>query len=137
MRKLIFTTILILAFCLAIFSQANENQIDELRITNLIQKVQAKSKVNRTAYLSEYERDFKVTIESESKNKTYTWDYEQYCLNDEPYCRHILIKENGKSRSSSKIKKEREKAAKDLVKNEDYVAKEDEDEKTFLVMAWV
>lgn len=129
MKKIIFTIILILAFCFTAFAQTENGEVANSRVTSLVQKVILKSKVNLNAYLSEYEKNFKVTIENEKNNKTYSWDYEQYCLNNKTYCRTIWIKENGKSRSLSKIKKERERAAKDLAKNEDYVEKGYEDRK--------
>lgn len=127
MKQTIFTAILIFAFCFAAFAQSDENQLDESRITKLVLKVQAKSRRNRAAYLSEYERTFKVTIESEAKNKTSSQTFEQYCLNDgKPYCGNIEIQRNGKSHSLSKIKKEREKVAKNLINNEDFVFKGDD-----------
>jgi len=126
MKQIIFTAILILALYFETFAQADKNQIDELRIKSLVQKVQNKSKRNRAAYLSEYERTFKLKIEREGNNKINSWVFEQYCLDDgKPYCKVIEIEKDGKSRSPSKIKKEREKVSKNLIKNEDYVEKND------------
>lgn len=126
MKRIIFITILISIYCFGTFAQSNENQIDELRVTNLIQKVQAKSKTNRTAFLSEYERTFNLTIEREANDKVNSWVFEQYCLNDgKPYCNTIEIEKDGKPRSPSKIQKERKKVAKNLIKNENYAEADD------------
>lgn len=114
---------LFICFCFPYIavSQTNNSQIGDEYISFLIQKVQAKSKINRTAYLSEYERTFKLTIEQENKNKINSWVFEQYCLNDgKPYCIIIEIEKNGKSRSPSEIQKDRKKTAKSLAKNENY-----------------
>lgn len=126
MRFKISSNILVLFFCFCFpyigLTQTNNSQLDDVFISELIQKVQAKSKLNRKAYLSEYERTFKLTIERESDNKINSKVYEQYCLNDGiPYCGTIEIEKNGKPRSPSKIQKERKKVADNLVKNENYV----------------
>lgn len=122
----------LLLFCICIhrvaFAQISKTQNENARIAALVQKVQEKSRRNRTAYLSEYERTYKLTIERENSNKINSWVFEQYCLNDgKPYCRIIETEKDGKARSSSKIQKEREKASKDLIRNEGF----NEDNKLF------
>lgn len=127
-KVLISFSILLFCSCLPhkAAAQINSAQIEDARIVALIQKVQAKSKRNRAAYLSEYNRTYKLTIEREDTNKINSWGFEQYCLNDgKTYCRTIEIEKDGKPRSPSKIQKEREKVSKNLAKNEDYVGKDD------------
>lgn len=126
MKQIFLTAVLFLALPFSVSSQTDNKKSEDFRITALLEKVEAKSKSNRTAYLSEYERIFKLTIESENKNKISSRVFEQYCLNDgKPFCRTIEIERDGKPRSASKIQKERETVSKTLDKNENYVEKDD------------
>ncbi len=116
---LIFAT-LFWGFLVTSVSQTNTN------LNTLIQGVQIKSKKSKTAFLSKYQHIFKFITESEKSHQKSEYVYEQYCLNDgKSFCRVVLIEKNGVPLSKSKIDKARQKAAKNLSKQNDFVGKDD------------
>ena len=121
MRKTGFIfAILFWSFSVTGLSQTNTN------LNTLIQSVQAKSKKIRTAFLSGYQHITKLITESEKSHQKSESVYEQYCLNDgKSFCRVVLIEKNGVPLSKSKIDKSRQKAAKNLSKQNDFVGKDD------------
>lgn len=114
------TSTFIVSLCLSGvgFSQTGNDGIDSIKLTAIIQNVQMKSRKNTTVFFEDYEHNFKRTTESEGQNKANTETYEQYCLNNKPFCAFVLIEKNGIQLSPSKIQKAREKASKELEKNE-------------------
>lgn len=126
MQPIFFLFAMVFVFSLRAIGQIDEGRIATFRLVNLLEKVQSKSARHRASYLSEYDRTYRLTIEREGKSKVDSRVFEQYCLNDgKPFCSVVEVESNGKVRTSSQIRKDREKAAKNLTKNQDYVQKND------------